>query len=169
CPRDFLRRAVKQLDQSTGLRLVAAFEQEFLYTGTAERPGDAYALAAFRRQGVFGETFVAALRAAGVVPDTFLSEYGARQYEITVMPRSALIAADHAVIIREMARAAAYRLGNRVIFSPKPDPDLVGNGVHIHMSLVDSAGRPATYAQGEPMELSAPAQHFLAGVLDHMP
>jgi glutamine synthetase len=68
-----------------------------------------------------------------------------------------------------MARAAAQRLGHRVIFSPKPDPEVVGSGVHIHMSLVDTAGRPATYAPGGPMELSKPAQHFFAGVLHHMP
>jgi glutamine synthetase len=80
-----------------------------------------------------------------------------------------LTAADHAVITREMARATAHRLGHRVIFSPKPDPDLVGNGVHIHMSLVDLAGRPATHSPGEPMELSNPVQHFCAGVLHHMP
>ena len=85
------------------------------------------------------------------------------------MPQPALTAADHAVITREMARATAHRLGHRVIFSPKPDPELVGNGVHIHMSLVDAAGRPATHAPGEPMELSKPAQHFCAGVLHHMP
>jgi glutamine synthetase len=169
CPRDFLRRAVKQLDDCAGLRLVAAFEQEFLYTGTSEGAGDAYALAAFRRQGSFGEIFMAALRAAGVIPDTFLAEYGARQYEVTVMPQPALTAADHAVITREMARATAHRLGHRVIFSPKPDPDLVGNGVHVHMSFVDAAGRPATHAAGEPMDLSKPAQHFFAGVLHHMP
>jgi glutamine synthetase len=169
CPRDFLRRAVQQLDESAGLRLVAAFEQEFLYTGTSERAGDAYALAAFRRQGSFGEIFMAALRAAGVIPDTFLAEYGARQYEVTVMPQPALTAADHAVITREMARATAHRLGHRVIFSPKPDPDLVGNGVHVQMIFVDAAGRPATHAAGEPMDLSKPAQHFFAGVLHHMP
>lgn len=55
CPRDFLRRAITQLHEAAGLRLIAAFEQEFLYTGTAERPGDAYALAAFRRQGVLAK------------------------------------------------------------------------------------------------------------------
>jgi glutamine synthetase len=177
CSRDFLRRAVKQLDEVSGLRLVAAFEQEFFYTGTFDRPGDAYALGAFRRQGSFGETFIAALRAAGVIPDTFLAEYGPRQFEVTVMPQPALTAADHAVITREMARAAAHRLGHRVIFSPKPDPEFVGNGVHIHMSLVDAAGRPATRASGDAargappdaMELSEPAQHFFAGVLHHMP
>jgi glutamine synthetase len=169
CPRNFLCRAIKELDAIASLRLVAAFEQEFLYTGTADRPGDAYALASFRRQGTFGETFIAALRAAGVVPDTFLAEYGPRQFEVTVMPQPALTAADHAVITREMARATAHRLGHRVVFSPKPNPELVGNGVHIHMSLVDAVGRPATHAAGEPMELSKPAQHFFAGVLHHMP
>jgi glutamine synthetase len=169
CPRDFLRRAVKQLDDVAHLRVVAAFEQEFLYTGTSDRPGDAYALGAFRRGGAFGEIFIAALRAAGVGPDTFLAEYGPRQFEVTVMPQPALTAADDAVITREMARAAAQRLGHRVIFSPKPDPELVGNGVHIHMSLVDRAGAPATHAPGEAMELSEAAQHFFAGVLHHMP
>ena len=169
CSRAFLRRAVKELDEIAGLRLVAAFEQEFVYAGAFDRPGDAYAFGAFRRAAGFGETFIAALRAAGVVPDTFLAEYGPRQFEVTVMPQPALTAADHAVITREMARAAAHRLGHRVIFSPKPDPELVGNGVHIHMSLVDSAGGPATHAPEEAMELSKPAQHFFAGVLHHMP
>jgi glutamine synthetase len=169
CPRDFLRRAVRQLEEVAGVGLVAAFEQEFLYTGSSDRPGDAYALGAFRRQGTFGESFIAALRGAGVVPDTFLAEYGPRQFEVTVMPQAALTAADHAVITREMARATAHRLGHRVIFSPKPDPELVGNGVHVHMSLVDAAGRPATHSPHEPMDLSKPAQHFFAGVLHHMP
>src|SRR5271167_3776511 len=169
CPRDFLRRAVRQLEDIASLSLIAAFEQEFVYTGTSDRPGDAYALGAFRRQGTFGESFIAALRAARVGPDTFLAEYGPRQFEVTVMPQPALTAADHAVITREMARAAAHRLGHRVIFSPKPDPDLVGNGVHIHMSLWDGAGRPATYAAGEKMDLSKQAQRFCAGVLHHMP
>jgi glutamine synthetase len=169
CPRDFLRRAVGALEQAAGLRLVAAFEQEFVYCGTDDRPGDAYALGAFRRQGVFGEAFIAALRAAGVVPDTFLAEYGPRQFEVTVAPQPALTAADHAVITREMARAAAHRLGYRASFSPKPDPDGVGNGVHIHMSLWDLAGRPATRMSGERLDLAKPAQHFFAGVLYHMP
>ena len=169
CPRDFLRRAVRQLEEVAGVGLLAAFEQEFLYTGTSDRPGDAYALGAFRRQGSFGESFIAALRAAGPVPDTFLAEYGPRQFEVTVMPQPALAAADHAVITREIARATAHRLGHRVIFSPKPDPELVGNGVHVHMSLVDAAGRPATHSPGQPMDLSEPAQHFFAGMLHHMP
>ena len=168
CPRDFLHRAVAELEEVSGLRVVAAFEQEFIYTGTDDRPGDAYALGAFRRQGNFGEAFIAALRAAGPVPDSFLAEYGARQFEVTVAPQPASTAADHAVITREMARAAAHLLGHRAVFSPKPDPEGVGSGVHIHMSLWDG-GRPATYQAGETLDLSKPAQQFCAGILHHMP
>jgi glutamine synthetase len=51
-------------------RLIAAFEREFAYTGNENRPGDADSLSAFRRQGVFGGGRIAALRAAGVEPDT---------------------------------------------------------------------------------------------------
>src|SRR5262245_12653861 len=48
CPRDFLRRAVEALHRESGLRLLAAFEQEFVYTGVEDRPGATYALDAYR-------------------------------------------------------------------------------------------------------------------------
>ena len=169
CPRAFLRRAVAALDQAAGVSVTAAFEQEFVYTGTDDCPGDAYALGAFRRQGGFGASFVAALRAAGVAPDSFLAEYGARQFEVTVAPAPAAAAADHAVVTREMARATAHRLGARAVFSPMPAPEGVGNGVHIHMSLHDRSGTPVTHAPDQPMGLSRLAQHFCAGVLEHLP
>jgi glutamine synthetase len=169
CPREFLRRANAALEAASGFRLKAAFEQEFVYTGNQERPGDSYSLSAFRRQGSFGESFVAALRAAGVMPDSFLPEYGNRQFEVTVGPQSAMVAADHAVITREMARATAHRLGNRVTFSPMPVSDGVGNGVHIHMSLWDQNDAPVTHNPSGPFGLSAAATHFAAGILHHLP
>ena len=169
CPREFLRRAVAALDQAAGVTVTAAFEHEFVYTGIDDRPGHAYGLGAFRRQGSFGGAFIAALRAAGAVPDSFLPEYGARQFEVTVAPAPATTAADHAVVTREMARATAHRLGARAVFSPMPAPEGVGNGVHIHMSLNDGSGAPITYAPDQPMGLGTLAQHFCAGILEHLP
>ena len=113
CPREFLRRAIAALDAASGLHLIAAFEQEFVYTGVEDRPGHAYSLGAWRRQGGFGGSVVAALRAAGIKPDSFLPEYGPRQYELTIAPEPALKAADQAVIARELVRAAAFRFGHR--------------------------------------------------------
>ena len=171
CPREFLRRALAALEAAAGLRLIAAFEQEFVYTGIEDRPAHAYRLSAWRRQGSFGEAFVAALRAAGVVRDSFLPEYGDRQFECRQLgrPAAALTAADHAVITREMARATAHRLGHRVILAQSPNAAGVGNGMHIHMSLQDAAGTPVTYASDGRLGLSEPARQFCAGILHHLP
>lgn len=168
CVREFLRRAVTALEEESGHHLIAAFEHEFVYTGVEDLPGHAYSLSAFRRQGAFGGMLMAAIRAASAKPDSFLAEYGPRQYEMTVEPDTALAAADRAVVAREMARAAAFRLENRAIFSPMLEADGAGNGVHIHFSLRDASG-PATYDADGPMGLSALATHFAAGVLHHLP
>src|SRR5260370_5811883 len=109
CPRHFLRRGLAALNDSggaAGLTLLAAFEQEFVYTGVEDRPGATYALDAYRRLGPFGESYMAALRAAGLTPDSFLPEYGARQYEVTIEPARGLRAAAEAGIQPPSARAA---------------------------------------------------------------
>jgi len=172
CPRHFLRRALaalNELDTAAGLTIFAAFEQEFVYTGVEDRPGATYALDAYRRQGVFAESYMAALRQAGLIPDSFLPEYGARQYEVTVAPTTGLRAADGAVIQREMARAVAHRLGHRAIFAPILDPNGIGNGTHIHFSLRDGADRPVFYDPNRPYRLSRIGEHFVAGILHHLP
>jgi len=169
CPRFFLSRALDALHTACGLSLFSAFEHEFVYTGVEEIPGSPYSLDAYRRQGIFGEALTAALRSAGVEPDSFLPEYGARQYEITCAPAAGVRAADHAVIVREIARATAARLGQRAIFAPILDPAAVGNGVHIHFSFRDADGRPCMHDPAGVFGLSPVARHFVAGVLHHLP
>ncbi|MFI5018761.1 MAG: glutamine synthetase, partial [Dongiales bacterium] len=169
CPRDFLRRGLAALEEVAGLRLLSAFEQEFVYTGVEELPGAAYSLDAYRRQGIFGEAFTAALRQSGVIPDSFLPEYGARQYEVTCQPALGVRAADDAIVMREIARSTAQRLGARAVFSPILDPNGVGNGVHIHMSFQDSEGKPVMRDPAGAYGLAGPARAFMAGVLKHLP
>jgi len=169
CPRDFARRALASLKEVAGVSLLSAFEHEFVYTGVDSRPGESYSLDAYRRQGGFAESFVAALRQAGAEPESFLPEYGARQYEFTVAPAIGLAAADRAIVAREMARATAHRLGQRAIFSPILDPAGVGNGVHIHFSFRDAYGASATHDPADDFGMSKIARHFTAGLLHHMP
>ncbi len=169
CPRDFLRRGLAALKAEAGVELVAAFEHEFVYTGVADAPGSPYSLDAYRRQGVFGEALMAALRAAGVEPDSFMAEFGARQFEVTVAPATGLAAADRAVVLREIVRATAHRLGERAIFSPILDPDGTGNGVHIHFSFRDGDGRPTLHDPAGPHGLSEPGAWFVAGIMHHLP
>jgi glutamine synthetase len=169
CPRHFLRRALDALQNEANLGLVAAFEQEFVYTGVEHRPGATYSLDAWRRQGSFAEHLMAAIRSAGLEPDSFLPEYGPRQYEMTISPARGLRAADEAIIAREMARTVAHRLGHRAIFAPILDPDGIGNGTHIHFSLRDKADQPIMFDPNRPWRMSALGEHFCAGILEHLP
>jgi len=168
CPRGFLKGGLEALEQEAGLRLFSAFEQELVYTGVSGTPLP-YTLDALRRQGRFGETLLAALRQGGITPDSFLAEYGPGQYEVTVKPAIGVAAADHAVAVRELARAAAFRLGHRAIFAPILTPDGVGNGTHIHFSLLNADGAPAMADPTRPYGLSKLGEHFVAGILKHLP
>ena len=167
CPRGFLRRALLALEAEFGLTLLATFEQELVYTGVEDRPAP-YTLDALRRQGPFGGALLAAMRGAGIAPDSFLAEYGPRQFEVTAGPAAGVSAADQAVQVRELARAIAAGLGHRAILAPMLRPDGTGNGTHVHWSLLDRSGQPATHDPSRPHGLSAAAEHMAAGMLHHM-
>jgi len=169
CPRTFLKRALELLEKETGLRIMAALEQEFVYSGAEAHPASAYSLGSIRRQGEFAGVFLHALRMAGVDVDSYLGEFGPRQYEVTYRPAGAVRAADCAMIVREIARATAQRLGHKASFTPMVATEGVGNGVHIHMSLWDNNDQPVTYDAAARYGLSAVAGQFIAGMLRHMP
>jgi glutamine synthetase len=173
CPRTQLKAAIAALKAATGLSVIAAFEQEFLLLPATDDPSriadHAFSMAAFRAAGDFGPMLATCLAEAGVEPEMILPEYGKDQFEITHAPAPALVAADRAIVIREVTREVARGLGRRAGFAPKPQLDAVGNGVHIHFSFVDAAGRPATYAADGPGKLSPAAASFCAGVLRHLP
>lgn len=169
CPRGQLRRALARLKAETGLSLLAAFEQEFTYSGAPAQPHQPYALAALRAQGAYGERLLGALRAAGVKPDTFLAEAGPQQYEVTVDPSLGLRAADDAVITRELIHAVAFHHGARASLAPKPTPTAISNGTHVHFSFLDGAGQPVMYDPADALGLSPVSRHFVAGILAHLP
>lgn len=169
CPRQILRRAIDRLQQETGLALLASFEQEFVFSGVAATPWQPYALDAYRRQGSFGEILLGSLRQSGVIPDSFLSEYGPRQFEVTCAPARGLRSADDAVITREIAQAVAFRLGQRVSLAPIPDPDGTGNGTHIHWSFRDAEDRPVLYDERCRWQLAPLGSQFVAGIQHHLP
>jgi glutamine synthetase len=94
-----------------------------------------------------------------------MGEYGEHQFEVSSPVREGLRAADEAVMVRETIRDAARATGLHATFAPKPDLGRVGNGVHIHMSLWDLDGRPATAEKGAPTQI---ASAFAAGVLKYL-
>ena len=173
-PRTALVDAIRDFE-TTGLRLMVAFEQEFALLGADGRVGPApagipvpppFSLGAFRMAEPFGSELVAALAASGLEPENWLPEYGAGQFEITVSPADPLTAADRAILVREMVRDLAGAHGMRASFVPLLSPAAVGNGVHVHLSLWDGDEPVTLDADGD---LTTPAARFAAGILAHAP
>ena len=169
CTRSLAQKAMAELEREAGLLFYSAFEHEFFYTGADSANWSGFGLDCYRQNASFAQTFIAALAKAGVDRDTFLPEYGPGQFEATISPSVGIRSADQSIILREMARATAARLNQRVSFSPIVTPESVGNGVHIHFSLLDKAKNPATYDPDRDLGLSETAGMFCAGVLKYMP
>jgi glutamine synthetase len=166
CARSMLRTAAARLMAETGLELRASFEHEFMFL----TPGDtrAFSVAGFAERLGFMRALTHALEGSGIEPDSFLREYGPGQMEVTIPPAPALRAADQAAMLREVTRAVGRAMGQPLTFSPLLAPDIVGNGVHVHMSLWDAQGRPVTYDPEGRHLLSPQAGAFIAGILAHM-
>jgi glutamine synthetase len=166
CPRNFLREALAELQAGLGLRLIASFEHEFQLLSDVP-PALPFSLEAQRRAEPFPSQVMGALHEAGIAPERFMPEYAAHQFEIPVEPAEGLAAADRAVALREVVREVARRGGVRASFTPLLDPSQAGNGVHIHLSLIDAGGQPVLYDASRPACLSELGGSFAAGVLLH--
>ncbi len=169
CPRNWLQRGLDILENEFGLCVKAAFEHEFHYSGASRRLGNAYGLDAMRLQGLFAATLINALQINDIEPEMFMPEYGPQQYEVTCAPALGIAAADRAVRLREIVRSVARSFGRKATFAPVMGMGMVGNGVHIHYSLVDRAGKARTYDPDSRHCLAPDAACFTAGILRSMP
>jgi glutamine synthetase len=166
CPRSFLRDSLAELREELGLSLTASFEHEFQLSAD-EPPALAFSLEELRRAEPFAGEVMGALAAAGVQPERFFAEFAAHQFEIPVHPAEGVAAADRAVVLREVVRDVARRHDLRATFTPLLSPAEAGNGVHIHLSLLDASGRSALYDAARPGCLSELGERFAAGILLH--
>lgn len=99
-----------------------------------------------------------------------VSEYGAGQYEVNLHHvADALLACDHAVLLRRLIRGVASRHGLAATFMAKPFADRDGSGMHVHLSLVDAAGRNVFGPAPAPGQAYAPPlRHAIGGLLAAM-
>ena len=167
CTRSLLKAALCRLERVAGLTLFGAFEHEFQFRNRAGSLGESFTLAGFRAERRFAETLIGAMRKAGVAPDTFMKEFGANQFEMTIGAQRGVAIADHSMIARELVHAVASALGRQVTFTPIRDPAGVGNGVHIHLSFLKD-GKPATYDPDGEHGLAETSGQFIAGVLKYL-
>jgi glutamine synthetase len=175
CPRSFLKRQLA-IALRQGLMLQAAFEPEWVI---GVRSGDDYvpfdespALSALgmNTAGPIVDEVVAALEGQRIHVEQYHSEFGHAQQELTVHHAPGLRAADQHVLYRETMRSVVFRQGYFASFAAKPWPNQPGNGCHIHFSLWDPTGEHnLVHGEGRPHGMSRFAEHFVAGLLDHLP
>jgi glutamine synthetase len=166
CPRRFLRDALEELEREFDLHLAASFEHEFqlMRDAPAQLP---FSLQAQRAAEPFATDVMRALVDAGTQPERFFAEFAAHQFEIPVAPAAGLASADRAVVLREVVREVARGHDLRASFVPLLDPAAAGNGVHIHLNLLDSAENSVFYDPQRPACLSDLGGRFAAGILRH--
>jgi glutamine synthetase len=113
---------------------------------------------------------VNALEAQGITVEAAINEYGAGQQEISIKHSNALTAADNQMKFRDTVRGVALRRGLLASFAPKPYPEQIGSGAHLHFSLWDLAGKNSLlYDKNAEGGLSKLGRHFIAGVAEHLP
>jgi glutamine synthetase len=166
CPREFLRSALAELETELGLRVRTTFEHEFQLLGGG-RVALPFSLEAQRLAEPFASRVFGALEAAGACPERFMAEFASHQFEVPVRSAVGMAGADRAVVVREVVREVARRSGTRASFAPLLDVREAGNGVHVHVSLLDAGGRPVLYDGARPGSLSELGASFAAGILEH--
>ncbi|MDE1923251.1 MAG: glutamine synthetase, partial [Gammaproteobacteria bacterium] len=166
CPRNFCQAAVEALEAETGWTLWSAFEHEFTVIEPTLRFGPVYSVQALRSIAPFVHEAVAALRPLAI--ECFEPEFGHGQFEASFAPAVGVGGADRAVLAREVLREVARRHALRITFSPKPAPEGVGSGMHVHFSFRDRGGRAVLYDPRAPATVSADAASFIAGVIRHI-
>jgi len=123
------------------------------------------------RTRAFLEKLTESLRAVGIDVYQIDHEDANGQFEINYTYTDCLTSCDHYVFFKMAASEIAHEMGLICSFMPKPFAHLPGNGMHMHLSIANSAGvnlfEDASDAQG--LGLSTLAYHFLGGLLAHAP
>jgi len=171
CPRDFLKRMIKEAD-SEGIEIQAAFENEFyLLYNNPDDPVDntnfAQTQAMDMNQKIIGE-IVESLLAQDISVEQYYPESGPGEQEISIGHTLPLRASDNQVAFRETVRAVAIDHGLTATFLPKIFLNRAGCGTHLHLSLWKN-GKNITYSKKGEYRLSAVTGSFIAGLLEHVP
>ncbi len=175
CPRCFLKDMVVRAAQM-GIKVEATFENEFYLAREQDGspiPFDqapVYSSIGLDLSAQIMHDIVKALGEQNLIVEQAINEYGPGQQEISIRHASALRAADNQIKLRDTVRGTALHHGLLASFAPKPYPEAIGSGCHIHFSLWNAENKSnILYDPQDPRALSQPGRHFIAGILDHLP
>ncbi|MEO1137128.1 MAG: glutamine synthetase family protein [Pseudomonadota bacterium] len=116
---------------------------------------------------IIEETYAVCAR-LGIPVGATISEGGAGQFEINLVHQSdALRAADDALLLKQIVKGVAKKHGLAATFMATPFGDDAGNGLHLHVSILNGAGENV-FDNGKP-EGSKQLRHAIGGLLEALP
>ncbi|WP_373356231.1 glutamine synthetase family protein [Pseudoroseicyclus sp. CXY001] len=140
--------------REAGLTPVMATELEFYLverkgesivpaaTGPGKVRAATMAITELEAYGPYIREVSAACRSWGLPLDTVIAENGPGQLEVNFKHApDPLAAADHAQLFKHLAAGIARTHGWEACFMAKPFSEEAGNGLHVHVSLLDEDGR----------------------------
>ncbi len=131
--------------------------------------GPAYGMARLVDASDYSADLLVALADSGVVVEQFHPEYAPGQLELSVAAEDPVSAADTSVLVRAVIAAVGVEHGLRTSFSPKVAVPGVGNGGHVHLSLWRDGANLMSGGPDARFGLTADAEAFAAGILEHLP
>ncbi|MDA8681207.1 glutamine synthetase family protein [Porticoccaceae bacterium] len=171
--------------KALGLTPVVASEMEFHLTTLEEdkfgRPkhsqtaldgspaigGQTYGIDTMRQTAPLMDAIIDAAQQQNLPVDTLITEFGPSQFEINLYHQDCAVrACDQGSMLKRAIRSVAMQQEKRATFMAKPYADEVGNGMHIHFSLVDEQGNNV-FDNGT-AEGSDLLRHAVAGCLQNM-
>ncbi len=180
-PRQVLSRVVNRFSQM-GYTPVVAVELEFYLvdrerdawnrlqpplspsTGRRMSSTQVYSMDDLDDYDAFIQAVLRMAREQNLPADGVIAEYAPGQFEVNLHHcDDPLLAADHAIMLKRIIRHAARDFGLEATFMAKPYIDQAGSGTHIHLSLLDTAGKNL-FSADDP-ESHLPLRRAIGGLL----
>jgi len=99
-----------------------------------------------------------------------LSEYSPGQFEVNLAHiDDPVLACDHAILLKRAVKAAARKNGLTATFMAKPFAEHAGNGLHMHISLLDDEGNNVFAGESKDGAFSDTLRHAIGGLAQAMP
>lgn len=183
-PREVLRRVVQRFTDM-GLTVCAAFELEFYLidqenvngrpqpprspiSGKRPQAVQVYSIDDLDEYADCLRDILDGAHIQGIPADAIVKESAPAQFEVNLNHvADPLKACDYAVLLKRLIKNTAYDHEMDTTFMAKPYPGQAGNGLHVHISLLDRAGNNI-FAAEDPLASDA-LRHAIGGVLEILP
>ncbi|WP_217475770.1 glutamine synthetase family protein [Stutzerimonas stutzeri] len=182
-PREVLRQVVSKFD-ALGLTICAAFELEFYLidqenvngrpqpprspiSGKRPHSTQVYLIDDLDEYVDCLQDILEGAKEQGIPADAIVKESAPAQFEVNLHHVADPIkACDYAVLLKRLIKNIAYDHEMDTTFMAKPYPGQAGNGLHVHISLLDKNGNNI-FATSNPLE-SETLRHAIGGIQQTM-